>query len=246
MQVDGIHAGIGRLSHELGIPPLVPVLQQPPQPPQEGDPPVQTLGNVGTDASGPAAEAPPPGGILQEMRQYLAENKGRQQQTQAELQAAMQTLVAGAAQGLDARADERQKAASDALFAFMEQQRQANEALLRGVATELSNDIRGERLRFVDAMKEATTVNIQFHVEEFKKQLTKEVLTMTIEVERLQRERQMLQMQISELFAFFSKQKQALALPQGQGASESRPLPQEPQAPAVQTMANLPPRRRRA
>ena len=33
--------------------------------------------------------------------------------------------------------------------------------LLTNGAIELSDDIRGERLRFVEAMKEATTINVQ-------------------------------------------------------------------------------------
>ena len=73
-------------------------------------------------------------------------------------------------------------------------------------------------------MKEATAINVQgayihgcirekpliitiVHVEEFKKELGKEVMMMTCEVGRLQRERQALEQQISDLFAFFAKQR---------------------------------------
>ena len=95
---------------------------------------------------------------------------------------------------------------------------------------ELSDDIRGERLRFVEAMKEATAINVQskllhlsrhepssnarcpVHVEEFKKELTREVLISTQEVSRLQRERQLLEQQIADLFAFYSKQKQSVSV----------------------------------
>lgn len=125
---------------------------------------------------------------------------------------------------------------------MIERQRQEQEATLRAIAsgrfqklfliripihfvTDLSNDIRGERLRFVEAMKEATAINVQgvlhstplncfppydcgiVHVEEFKKELSREVMMMTCEVGRLQRERQMLEQQIADLFAFFSKQR---------------------------------------
>ena len=48
------------------------------------------------------------------------------------------------------------------------------------------------------------------HVEEFKKELTREVLISTQEVGRLQRERQLLEQQIADLFAFYSKQKQTV------------------------------------
>lgn len=53
------------------------------------------------------------------------------------------------------------------------------------------------------------TVNA-VHVEEFKKELTREVLISTQEVGRLQRERQLLEQQIADLFAFYSKQKQTV------------------------------------
>ena len=45
------------------------------------------------------------------------------------------------------------------------------------------------------------------HVEEFKKELGKEVMMMTCEVGRLQRERQALELQIADLFSFFAKQR---------------------------------------
>lgn len=47
------------------------------------------------------------------------------------------------------------------------------------------------------------------HVEEFKKELTREVMLMTQEVARLHRERQGLEQQIADLFAFYAKQKQS-------------------------------------
>jgi hypothetical protein len=44
-------------------------------------------------------------------------------------------------------------------------------------------------------------------VDEFKKELGKEVMMMTYDVNRLQRERQLLEQQIAELFTFFAKQR---------------------------------------
>ncbi|EPQ57209.1 hypothetical protein GLOTRDRAFT_137595 [Gloeophyllum trabeum ATCC 11539] len=43
----------------------------------------------------------------------------------------------------------------------------------------ISRDIRGERLRFVEAMKEATTINVQSHIEQFRQDLTREVLRLS-------------------------------------------------------------------
>jgi hypothetical protein len=45
------------------------------------------------------------------------------------------------------------------------------------------------------------------HVEEFKKELTREVMLMTQEVDRLHKERQGLEQHIADLFAFYAKQK---------------------------------------
>ena len=47
------------------------------------------------------------------------------------------------------------------------------------------------------------------HVEQFKKELTREVLVMTQDVGRLHKERQAIEQQIADLFAFYSKQKQS-------------------------------------
>ncbi|KAI9569605.1 hypothetical protein HD554DRAFT_2020185 [Boletus coccyginus] len=75
-------------------------------------------------------------------------------------------------------------------------------------ALELTNEIRGERLRFVEAMKEATAINVQAHVEHFKAELSREVAAMTQDVGRLHQEKQVIEQQIADLFAFYSKQKQ--------------------------------------
>lgn len=48
------------------------------------------------------------------------------------------------------------------------------------------------------------------HVEEFKKELKREVHGMTQEIGRLYRERQTMENQIAELFAFYTKQKQGI------------------------------------
>jgi hypothetical protein len=47
------------------------------------------------------------------------------------------------------------------------------------------------------------------HVEQFKQELTREVMSMTEEVGRLHREKQVVENQISDLFAFYTKQKPA-------------------------------------
>jgi len=47
------------------------------------------------------------------------------------------------------------------------------------------------------------------HVEHFKQDLSREVMAMTEEVGRLHREKQIIENQISDLFAFYSKHKQS-------------------------------------
>jgi len=76
-------------------------------------------------------------------------------------------------------------------------------------------------------MKEATAINVQsklrynmplpwflslrpaVHVEQFKQELSREVMAMTQEVGRLHREKQQVENQISDLFSFYLKHKQA-------------------------------------
>ncbi|KAJ7593917.1 hypothetical protein C8J56DRAFT_1160658 [Mycena floridula] len=141
---------------------------------------------------GPAQERNP-AGLAADIRDLAQEIKTREQST-----AALQAAINNLAGSLNA----------DASIANMiHRQQEEHEGLLRAVAGELSNEIRGERLRFVEAMKEATAINVQSHVEEFKKELKREVQGMTQEVGRLYRERQMMENQIAELFSFHSKHK---------------------------------------
>jgi len=48
------------------------------------------------------------------------------------------------------------------------------------------------------------------HVEQLKQELSREVMAMTEEVRRLHNEKQQVENQISDLFAFYSKHKQEL------------------------------------
>ncbi|KAG6850966.1 hypothetical protein H0H93_005835 [Arthromyces matolae] len=107
--------------------------------------------------------------------------------------------------------------------ALVDHQRQSQEQLIRELGTgmsdemtghvtniadiEISNEIKGERLRFVDAMKEATEINVQTQIKQFKEELKHEVLDMTEEVGRLHQDRQAMQNQIADLFEFYRKQK---------------------------------------
>jgi peptidoglycan hydrolase CwlO-like protein len=107
--------------------------------------------------------------------------------------------------------------------------------ILPRLLLDLSSEIRGERIRFVEAMSQATSMNIQrefiqvsstdphltnsdapiVHVEEFKKQLTHEVIALNDEVARLRDERKTIQHQIAQLFMMKSEHEAEL------GASEA-------------------------
>jgi len=105
--------------------------------------------------------------------------------------------------------------------------------------SELTEEIRGERLRFVEAMKEATAINVQAHVEHFKAELTREVMTMTEEVGRLHRQKQILEQQIAELFTFYSKRKTDAE----KVMQQEQALPRRQTTAVVQSMQNIPPSR---
>ncbi|GLB37676.1 hypothetical protein LshimejAT787_0407270 [Lyophyllum shimeji] len=139
--------------------------------------------------------------VLADIRQLALATAARDQSSAA-LQASVDGLLAML---------QEQAAASNiaSIASLVDRQRQDHEGLLRALATEISVEIKGERLRFVEAMKEATAINVQIHVEQFKKELQREVMEMTKEVGRLHRDRQAMQNQIADLFAFYIKHKAA-------------------------------------
>ncbi|KAI0779348.1 hypothetical protein C8Q74DRAFT_1350002 [Fomes fomentarius] len=209
-QIDGVAADVQQLCRELAP---IPELQDDPDAAQEGQ----------------EGESPS-GSLLSDIRRLLVQNREREQNT-AELHASVNGLMAAVQEELRQTAEVRSVMSPESVIGMIDQQRQHQEGLLKALATELSADIRGERLRFVEAMKEATAINVQIHVEQFKKELTREVITMTQEVSRLERERQGLEQHIADLFAFYAKQKQgakgnAPARSYTQGAPAPQPMVQ--------------------
>ncbi|CAL1707266.1 unnamed protein product [Somion occarium] len=195
-QIDSVVAGVQQLCKELG--------------------PVSELQNLASENDGkplPGGLPNPAGNLLADFRSFLLKDQEREENTTI-LQASVNGLVAAVQEDLRRNAESRNQLTTESIVGLIERQRQDQERMLRLLATDLSNDIRGERLRFVDAMKEATAINVQIHVEEFKKELTREVLLMTQEVGRLQKERQSLEQQIADLFGFYAKQKQGSGAPQ--------------------------------
>lgn len=159
--------------------------------------------------------------LLQSVRKLIADNQRRDRDS-THLLTTMNGLAAALNEDMRKNAEMRNAYTTESVMGAIERQRRDQERMLRALANELSDDIRGERLRFVEAMKEATAINVQIHVEEFKKELTREVLISTQEVDRLQRERQLLEQQIADLFAFYSKQKQSALGPKGDAVPQSR------------------------
>ncbi|TFY54283.1 hypothetical protein EVG20_g9765, partial [Dentipellis fragilis] len=189
-QIQDVATGVKQLCRELGT----------------GDD-TTVMMDVGTGGEGSDGGGPPKT-IMGDLRRFLVDSEARGRDT-AKLQTTVDGLIAAMNEDMRKNAEMRNAYTTESVIGFIDRQRQDQERMLRAIAAELSNDIKGERLRFVEAMKEATAINVQIHVEEFKKELTREVLLMTQDVNRLQRERQTLEQQIADLFAFYSKQKQA-------------------------------------
>ncbi|RPD75328.1 hypothetical protein L226DRAFT_534890 [Lentinus tigrinus ALCF2SS1-7] len=188
-QIEGVAAGVQQLCRDLG-------------------PITELQDSEGASADG---DAPPGSNLLSDIRRLLIENKEREQNT-ANLHASVNGLMAAVQEDMRHSAETRNMLTTESVIGVIDRQHQDQERLLKVLATELTNEIRGERLRFVEAMKEATAINVQIHVEQFKKELTREVLLMTQDVTRLQRERQGLEQQIADLFAFYAKQKQSVKM----------------------------------
>ncbi|KAF8265235.1 hypothetical protein EI94DRAFT_1804674 [Lactarius quietus] len=188
--------------------------------------------------------------LLQNVRKLIADNQRRDRDS-THLLSTMNGLAAALNEDMRKNAEMRNAYTTESVLGAIERQRRDQERMLRALASELSDDIRGERLRFVEAMKEATAINVQIHVEEFKKELTREVLISTQEVGRLQRERQLLEQQIADLFAFYSKQKQNTLGAKGDAVPQSRslqprlqsldPKPEQNESPSSGRALPLPP-----
>ncbi|KAG1742817.1 hypothetical protein EDB19DRAFT_1827534 [Suillus lakei] len=94
--------------------------------------------------------------------------------------------------------EQRKDLVTDSVMEIINRQRADQEQMLRALSSELTEEIRGERLRFVEAMKEATAINVQgaFTPCPHGPSLT------------AAQRKQAIEQQIADLFAFYSKQKQ--------------------------------------
>ncbi|KAF9070073.1 hypothetical protein BDP27DRAFT_1292832 [Rhodocollybia butyracea] len=162
----------------------------------------QVLQSLGTGPSPDGSQVP---GLLNDIQRIAHEGQIHNQNTVA-LHASLNNIITQlVTQG--------QPISTQVIADLIERQQQEHEGLLRMMTSELSNEIKGERLRFVEAMKEATAINVHAQVEEFKNELKHEVQGMTREVGRLHQERQSIENQIADLLAFYSKQAKNGSIP---------------------------------
>ncbi|WWC63514.1 uncharacterized protein I303_106117 [Kwoniella dejecticola CBS 10117] len=134
--------------------------------------------------------------------------------------------------------EERERASGqqntvEQVVSILDRQRHDNEMLLRAVATDLTAEIRGERMRFIEAMQQATSVNVSMHVEEFKKLLSTEVNRSMAELGQMREEKKVLEQQISDLFALMAKHG-------GKGKKNAPSLAAPPSPGGIQQMLGSP------
>ncbi|KAG2145990.1 Tim17/Tim22/Tim23/Pmp24 family-domain-containing protein [Suillus bovinus] len=146
--------------------------------------------------------------------QQLLEAARSQVHNEDDLRSTVHELIQVVQEHLTHGDEQRRVLVTDSVMEIINRQRADQEQMLRVLSSELTEEIRGERLRFVEAMKEATAINVQgaFALCPYRRSLTaelgREVAVMTQDVGRLHKEKQAIEQQIADLFAFYSKQKQ--------------------------------------
>jgi hypothetical protein len=107
--------------------------------------------------------------------------------------------------GADRERHSQQQGMIEQILSAATQQREDTANLLSAVAVDLTNEIKGERVRFIDSMRDATTMNMQIHVDEFKKALTTETQRSLKELGTMREQKKALEHQIADLFALKAK-----------------------------------------
>ncbi|KAG9038684.1 hypothetical protein FRB95_000274 [Tulasnella sp. JGI-2019a] len=145
---------------------------------------------VATDQKDPSSDAAPTANnIFEDIRQALIENNSRNRTNDNFLAAANHLITAANT--------ERQK-----LVALISSQREDNERLLNGFAEQITQEIRGHKHSFVDAMEKATALNVEGQLRELKNQMSSQLVEMAKGAEQLLDERKVLEHQIAELLTF--------------------------------------------
>ncbi|WVQ72027.1 hypothetical protein IAR50_001571 [Cryptococcus sp. DSM 104548] len=162
--------------------------------------------------------------LIADMHKMLVDQQGRNE-TEGYMGQRLDSLVS--MMGHDQERQAVQEAATGQILHVLEKQRHDHELLLRAIATDLTEEIRGEKMKFLESMQKATTVNVMMHIEEFKKLLNVEVNRSMNELGKVREEKRALEQQIADLFALKAKH-----------GFEPRALPA---APATNKVAAKPP-----
>lgn len=151
---------------------------------------------------GDAAEGETPTGLVAEMHSMLAEQN--QQVNAAAVQAQRLDSLLGY-MGQDRERNSAQHGMIEQLLSASNQQREDTASMLQAIAVDLTNEIKGERVRFIDSMHDATSMNMQIHVDEYKTALSQEVQRSIRELGQMREQKKVLEHQIADLFALKAK-----------------------------------------
>ncbi|TYJ53517.1 hypothetical protein B9479_005848 [Cryptococcus floricola] len=186
---------------------------------------LDTLFGPEPDQAGDAPTGLP--ALIADMHKMLVDQQGRNE-AEGYMGQRLDSLVS--MMGHDQERQAVQEAATGQILHVLEKQRQDHEILLRAIATDLTEEIRGEKMKFLESMQKATTVNVMMHIEEFKRLLNVEVNKSMGELGKVREEKRALEQQIADLFALKAKH-----------GFEPRGLPATPAAKSDKAAAKPPP-----
>ncbi|RSH81638.1 uncharacterized protein EHS24_007817 [Apiotrichum porosum] len=176
-------------------------------------------------------------GFVADMHRMLAE-QGEQANAQAVQGQRLDGLLS--IMGQDRERHEAQAALLDHALPTMQKQQDDTQHMLTGMAIDLANEIKGERVRFIDSMREATTMDLGRQVDEFKKVLSSEVSRSINELGKMREEKKALEHQIADLFALKVKHgDNASSSPKLDDGEAAKPPPPSP-APSARPLPAAP------
>ncbi|KAI0036933.1 hypothetical protein K488DRAFT_81673 [Vararia minispora EC-137] len=181
--------------------------------------------DVGTITKDGVLDGSEPPTLLASLRHLIVQGQAREQESE-DLRQALGQVIALLNEDMRLNAEMRNAYTSGSVQRLMDGQRQELEQMVQTLETRLSEEIRGSRLRFIEAMKEATEISIQGpvalakhlflltlthilgNVDELKRAMMKETLLQTREASRAQRRRQALDKEVAEMLALRASLKQ--------------------------------------
>ncbi|VDB95300.1 unnamed protein product [Peniophora sp. CBMAI 1063] len=160
--------------------------------------------------------------VLSSLQELISRSRAQEQEN-ATRREELDALISAMHEEMRLNAEMRNACSSESVMEYMAKQQEEYGTMLRVVSDTLFDEIRGERLRFVDAMQEATAINVHRHVDDLKGELAREIATMTKRVAYLQRTSHEWEARIADLLTFYNKQ----GGPQSQSVQQT-PVSQEP------------------